>query len=305
MLYRKLIPAIAIIMTLSACSSTEGLLGDIDSIFRKQPEAAGEVVYLDPLPEGDVIEDGRDFPMPPTYEMNMGYDKVATEMSGSSVELYSLDGDISQPVVADEPIRILATNQYDVGTGHRKSAGRGDYGFKGIESSTDPSVTIFPFSNDMYTPGIHAAARNYVRDPKPQASGFATDGPAFVPANIDSIPMFVGNPNAVYFSHGSAALSAVARQAIASAALTLKDGRITVEGHASQRAAVADPVKRAEVNMRMSMKRAMAVTKALIQQGIPAEMIKTTALGDTRLAVPEIDAEAEAINRRVQILQRP
>lgn len=215
----------------------------------------------------------------------MSYDRVASVVGGGGVVLYSLDnpGMPSQPGASVPVVPVSGISA-------------------GVPSSTDPSVTVFPFSEDMYTPGVRPNNYYGVRPPVNAEPLRVGDE-----AGMDMVPMYVGQPNRIYFDHGSAALTGAARQVIASVARQYNTTRapITVEAHASQRAAVRDPIRRAEVNYRMSMKRAMAVTKQLIAQGVPANMIKTTALGDTRPIAMEVDPESEALNRRVEILTRP
>jgi outer membrane protein OmpA-like peptidoglycan-associated protein len=298
MLHRKTILIIALTLGLNACSTVDGVFADIDQMFKKGSTSgqASDITYIDPLPDGSLPADGKQYAIAPTSQMDLSYNRVASDMSNSSVELFSLDA----------PGQSVAPLAYS--TASRRSAGTGNYGVDGVPSSTDNSVTIFPFTNDMYTPGIKAGIPAFRSAPRGgggyQYAGGLTPMPAHPATQIEDLPMYIGSPNTIYFNHGSAALSAVARDVLASVA-KMEGNRVIVEAHASQRAQVTDPALRAEVNLKMSMKRAMAVTKALIAQGVPEHMIKTTALGDTKPAVAEVDREAEALNRRVEILSRP
>lgn len=298
MLNRKIILMIGVTLMLVGCTTVDGFFADVDKMFKKDGGAQNEVVYLDPLPDG-TLPAGAKGVIAPSAQMDLSYDRVAADVSSSSVELFSLDA------APGAPVQALA---YD--TGSRQTAGTGSYGMDGVPSSTDESVTIFPFTSDMYTPGIKAGMPGYRSIPRgydyTDGTGAGPSMMAHPAVQIEDIPLYIGSPDVVYFNHGSAALSAVAREVIARVAASGGQGnRVIVEAHASKRAAVTDPVQRAEVNHRMSMKRAMAVTRALIAQGVPETMIKTTALGDTKPAVPEVDRDAEALNRRVEILSRP
>lgn len=304
MLNRKKIPLLGLMVCLSlmlgACSTLDGLQADLAQLFKASPPNATqkEIVYVEPMADGSLPPGvGPNAVIAPTSQMDLSYNRIASGMTDSSVELYSLD----QP---NQTLRAGRGQMMDA----RQPAAAGDYAMRGVASSTDSSVTIFPFTNDMYTPGVKAGIPGFRSMPRGGGGleyGSQAAAPYDAAAQIADLPMYVGSPNKIYFDHGSAALSAVARQVLADVARRAPGNRVIVEAHASQRAAVADPVERAKVNMRMSMKRAMAVTKALIAQGVPEHMIKTTALGDTKPAAEEIDRKAEALNRRVEILTRP
>lgn len=278
MLNKNAVLSIGLALMLGACSTVDGVLADFDYMLTGPKAGKAETVELSPM----TVEEAMGAPVTAIPVTPMTYDQIAGAVSSPDVELFSLD-DPGQPLLQ---------------SGGRIVAGTGTFGLSGVPSSTDPSVTVFPFSEDMYTPGVKAGLYRGVH-PANARPMMPMDS-----ENIDVLPMYTGSPNKIYFEHSSAALSATAREVIASAARNF-DGTITVEGHASHRAQVKDPKEKIRVNYRMSMKRAMAVTKALIAQGVPAEMIKTTAKGDTQPVAEEVDREAEALNRRVEIMSRP
>lgn len=275
MLHRNIILLAGIALMLSGCAWSK------ENIFRDWGQPRNETSASDPYDIGmesaPVIQE-RAAP-------DLSYNTLASQYSNESVQMFSLDG-------ASEPVRTA-------NAGGSRSGGRSDFGLQGVPSNTDPSVTVFPFSDDMYTPGVRPDYHGYRsgEDMTPMPAGVVDSAP--IPSNLDSLAIYTDNPNIIYFQHGSSALSATARQVIASVAQ--HDGLITVEGHASQRAQVSDPKERGILNLKMSMKRAMSVTKALIEQGVPPTSIKTTAYGEARPAVPEVDRDAEAKNRRVEI----
>lgn len=278
MLNKNAVLSIGLALMLGACSTVDGVLADFDYMLTGPKASKAETVELSPM----TVEEAMGVPVTTAPVTPMTYDQIAGAVSSPDVELFSLD-DPGQPLLQ---------------SGGRVVAGTGTFGLSGVPSSTDPSVTVFPFSEDMYTPGVKAGLYRGVH-PANARPVMPMDS-----ENIDLLPMYTGSPNKIYFEHSSAALSATAREVIASAARNF-DGTITVEGHASHRAQVKDPKEKIRVNYRMSMKRAMAVTKALIAQGVPAERIKTTAKGDTQPVAEEVDREAEALNRRVEIMSRP
>ena len=74
-----------------------------------------------------------------------------------------------------------------------------------------------------------------------------------------------------------------------------RNAAVLVEGFASSQSTVDDPIMRKIVNLRISMERSLAVSKALIEKGIPADRITTIAYGEAR------PAETAAESRRVEI----
>lgn len=270
-----LMMAVAMGVTLGGCA-------DLNNAFKRtfhSEKDTGKVVYVSPATDGTTVS--FDDPTLPTGKQDLSYNRLAGQYSSDSVELFSLD----EPGM---PVRNASSATPVV-------MGSSAYGTSGVPSSTDPSVTVFPFSDSVLAPGTDPSYRPHggQRRPMPAAGGGY--------AAMDSLPMYTGNPNTVYFEHGSSALSATARKAIASAARNY-GGQVVVEGHASQRAQSTDPVQRGIINLQMSMKRAMAVTKQLIRDGVPPESIKTTAYGSAKPAVMETDRATEAKNRRVEIL---
>jgi OOP family OmpA-OmpF porin len=110
----------------------------------------------------------------------------------------------------------------------------------------------------------------------------------------------------IYFPHGSAKLDASKKKVIEEVAKTQLETNptslIEVEGHASTRAQVSDPVERRILNLKMSMDRAFQVSSQLIRDGVPATAIKTTIYGDTHPVAAQNGLSEEASNRRVDIL---
>src|SRR5262249_18019314 len=101
----------------------------------------------------------------------------------------------------------------------------------------------------------------------------------------------------VYFDTNSATLSATARQLVRQAATTAQQAgmtHITVTGH-------TDTVGAAQYNQDLSVRRANAVRAELIAQGVPADAIATSGVGESQLAVPTAQGINEPRNRRVVI----
>lgn len=279
MMNRNIILASMMVLALGACTTV-----------KKDPNEGIVQIYNGRSTDGNNWLDAKGNPLkPPSNTVDMSYNRMAGEVTtaNDSVQLYSLDG---PPGAAPMPIQKI----------DRRSAGTGSYGMNGVPSSTDNSVTVFPFSDDMYTPGVKPGFNGYGRRPQPGSNNYLANVGA---ADMPSIA--VVDANTIYFAHGSSALSAGARHKIVAIAQSYRGGMVQIDGHASHRTGVHDPVKSELINFQMSMKRAMGVMKSLMNNGVPAKAMKVTAHGDAEPAVPETDRQAEAKNRRVEISTRP
>jgi OOP family OmpA-OmpF porin len=112
-------------------------------------------------------------------------------------------------------------------------------------------------------------------------------------------PMMKGEKAAfgVYFAFNSAKITAKGQAVIDQAIKWAKDKKvrsITLSGH-------ADRAGNSSYNQRLSQRRSKAVADALTRGGISANVIQSSASGETRPAVATADGKAEARNRRVEI----
>lgn len=102
----------------------------------------------------------------------------------------------------------------------------------------------------------------------------------------------------IYFDFDSSSIRAEYAQAIAAHAEHLvADSRMAVrlEGHTDERGS-------REYNIGLGERRAQAVRRALMLQGVSGDQISTVSLGEERPAVSGGDEEAWAMNRRVEIV---
>ncbi|MBN2568950.1 MAG: OmpA family protein, partial [Deltaproteobacteria bacterium] len=107
------------------------------------------------------------------------------------------------------------------------------------------------------------------------------------------------NPPVVNFDFNSAAINPSYLPLLDKIGIDIKDklsrATITVAGH-------ADAIGSDEFNNRLSMKRAQAVKKYLMETyRIPSELILIEAYGESRPLVPNDSEENRALNRRVEI----
>ncbi|MCC6598896.1 MAG: OmpA family protein [Alphaproteobacteria bacterium] len=153
--------------------------------------------------------------------------------------------------------------------------------------SADPSVKVFSLDDNL--------------------AGMAPLGVgALTPENFEPAPMYAGGPNisVIYFDHDSHTLNAEALGILSqlSEAFNPAYGQgISVEGHASVTANYADDKQREIVNLKISMDRALAVSRALIERGVPAEAIRVLAWGATRPPRELNGRTPEEAARRVEI----
>lgn len=80
-----------------------------------------------------------------------------------------------------------------------------------------------------------------------------------------------------------------------------EDAYIVVYGHASHRTRTNDPIQRIIVNLEVSNDRAVNVSKALIDAGVPMDRISSAAMFDSRPVKKEKTRADEAANRRAEI----
>jgi outer membrane protein OmpA-like peptidoglycan-associated protein len=116
------------------------------------------------------------------------------------------------------------------------------------------------------------------------------------PAAGQSMPAAPAS-NAVYFSLGSAELSADARRSLDTAladAESRNPKRVEVIGY-------TDTLGSPDSNEQLSMRRAQAVADELVSRGIPRDIIEVRGRGESDLAVPTGDGVSEARNRRTII----
>lgn len=107
----------------------------------------------------------------------------------------------------------------------------------------------------------------------------------------------------IYFTDGSFSLTKAEKQGLKQiAAQAQKTGAdLKIVGHASSRTRQTTLIEHTMINLGISGKRAVSVVKTLAQYGMPLHKMRYEALADSQPAAPEVNAEAEALNRRVEI----
>jgi outer membrane protein OmpA-like peptidoglycan-associated protein len=105
----------------------------------------------------------------------------------------------------------------------------------------------------------------------------------------------------VFFESGSSRLTATSKHAIVFAvadACRHATTRITIRGHADR---AGSPV----ANQNLSLRRAEAVRREMIKNGVAGDLIVTDGLGETDPMVPTPDGSGNRENRRAEIVPEP
>ena len=111
-------------------------------------------------------------------------------------------------------------------------------------------------------------------------------------------PQVLAGQTIIYFDFDSSAIRAEYTQSMAGhAAHLVENSQATVrlEGHTDERGS-------REYNIGLGERRAQAVRRALMLQGVRGDQITTVSYGEERPAVTGSDEEAWAMNRRVEIV---
>ncbi len=197
-------------------------------------------------------------PVPPVEDL------ISTLTDGS-VEVFPLDG----AAVSTPDLQPL-------------SSGNPDEAFSYGDSDAIPVETVAAVPVGRNFPKVYSG------DPSVQV--FSLDGPPpsaaqSAPQNYNVVNASTGAPAVVYFEHGSATLDAEDDSVIDMLVANNNMARgISVEGFASVQSTIDDPVKRKVANLQMSMKRAIAVSRALIEKGVSGELLTTVAHGENQPA---------------------
>jgi len=217
------------------------------------------------------------FGQQPKLAEPMAVDDVNAQMmqnfSNSDVQVFSLDG----------PAPVLP---YDTMPSQ----------FEGVPYAPGSGIIVYPLDNSS---SLHRGTI-----PMESHSGLQQRGgqqnSGFIGAT-KATPSRDGQDR-IYYSHGQTRLTGDNRRLVRNIASQNSGQSIRVQGHASARAEVGDPVERSIVNLKTSMDRAFRVSSELIRTGVAPTNIETKIYGDSRPSVPMDGRDAEAASRRVDIL---
>jgi len=133
------------------------------------------------------------------------------------------------------------------------------------------------------------------------ASGFGDDYDVAFDAEAGTVTVTL--PNEILFDPGQASLRSAANRDLDHIVSVLRSDyrgmMVDVVGHTD-----SDPIRVSDWadNWQLSTERALAVTRYLIQQGIPEDTIRAVGRGETQPVASNATPEGKAQNRRVEIV---
>ncbi len=281
---RTILCLAATAFSLAACSyfDTSGQegSGEVIDLTTATPQA----VQASPLPPDDLSA-------------------LSRTMTGGSVEVYPLDGPPADMYAPSSPDMLAPS----AGT---MTAPGGSDGFSapqdidvqpvpivplmapdnlGIPSY--PGVEVYPLEGGMAAASMSPSEIAVSR--LDHGGGPLTPMPS---------PPGGGGASVFYFDNGSAALRPDDESILAELARSYRGGgMVSVNGYASAQSSIDDPVKRRMANLKISMERALAAVKALIEAGIPPENIETKAYGEAPPRGSSPMGGDDSSSRRVEI----
>jgi outer membrane protein OmpA-like peptidoglycan-associated protein len=107
----------------------------------------------------------------------------------------------------------------------------------------------------------------------------------------------------VYFGNGSSRLSAADRQVLQQVAQLqrIQGGVLRIIGHASARTGNMEALEQQGVNRDVSLERATAVARVLVEYGVQPILVQVAAAGDDQTLYAESTPAGEAGNRRAEV----
>ena len=119
-------------------------------------------------------------------------------------------------------------------------------------------------------------------------------------SNYDSVSSLVGT---ITFSAGSSKLNSNSRRIIDDIVKLREkyNGNLRIVGHASSRTQDLDPLKHKLVNFSISLKRANAVSDALLAKGVPFNRLTVGAVSDNEIVYTEAMPGGANLNQRAEI----
>ncbi len=277
--FTKSVVAVLAVLSLTGCETVEGWTGG----DKKTPAETAPVAIGGRLDSAPGIQPVPSFPVPGDRDLKV----MTSKLSGGSVEIYDLDGPAPSMDYAGAGVPPVYQDP------------------SGIPLATDPRVTVYPldgyssFQPEPSWPNAVLPVTGSVSHANSAPMALSPERATSVESGKLSSRSAPGVSN-VYFAYGSSSLDGNDRSVLREVAETAKFApvdRVSVEGYASQPTQTSDPVKAKILNLKESLKRATTVSEKLIEQGVPAEKIKTVGWGDTKPS-----GSSEAGERRVDIV---
>jgi outer membrane protein OmpA-like peptidoglycan-associated protein len=201
--------------------------------------------------------------------------EAAQPSAPTSIAAQPLTGSTTEPMTAPAPAPAAASAPSSDGVSVDYSV------LNGLQAS---APTGFPA-----TTGYRPATGGVM-----PIQGYAPSG------NIPGVGQAVGY---VYFGNGSSRLSAADRQVLQQVAQLqrIQGGVLRIIGHASARTGNMEALDQQAVNRDVSMERATAVARALVEYGVQPILVQVAAAGDDQTLYAESTPAGEAGNRRAEV----
>jgi len=264
-----------------------------------------------PLDQAPGVQDIPQFPVPTDRDLKI----MTNKLSGGSVEVFGLDleptpspahgvvGPMGMPMAIDPRVTVYPLDDFSqdsIYSNHMGSQQTVTPSWPNAYLPTDPtqidrlkspgySVPPMPSSDFMPMKNV---------DPVSDKTSDALFGQKNVWGEFASTLTPYGAY--IFFAHGSDSLDAADREVIDALATHQALGAsptILIEGYASSQSDSDDPIRARFLNLKESMNSAFAVSRALIEKGVPADKITTIGRGDTKTA-----GQGEAADRRVDVI---
>lgn len=266
--------SLACALTLSACETVKGSFRDManlgDSISNVGSKDTGSASHVqmreDTGTMTPMIDTPQAQPMPASnYNQSYNAPQAPMPMGNNNVTIFDSEG----------------YDQYSQGSNYTGATLPSYNG--GMVSGHDSSVTVFSVDGEPMRGGQQQAG--YYQAPVASSSYNGSHSPG---------------GNQIYFKHGSSRLGSGDMRrldSIANEAKFAPVNRVTVAGYASQPTqAGSNTVQGHILNLKESMNRSFAVSKTLMQKGVPAEKIKTVSWGSTKpTGNPDQDRRVDVI----------
>ena len=309
---------------LAGCSYFE--TGDEERINTEPPAETIDLTVTQDAPGTVVSEPGIAEPDKQVLKFRGLSSETADNISTSNVEVFSYNDvvKVEHPVAVPQDAIVTPMEAVPVEA----------------QSFGDPSVEVFPLDEAMqglfaiggkpYTGGtlrsmpaapiepvqrvLDSFADEEGMGDEPASSGQIPSKPQAPISLLDStvekqelkrVYVPVGPGYSLYYDHDAiipAPRYADILEQLASTQNSASSNTLSVEGYASKESSINDDTQRKIVNLRISMERAFAVAKRLMEEGVPYDNIRIVAWGEDHPAPAQDGRTAEEASRRVEIL---
>jgi len=167
-------------------------------------------------------------------------------------------------------------------------------------SSATPMTAMAPSTPSDSGVSVDYSVLNGLSSGAPTTSYRQTASAPMPSGSVAGVGQAVGY---VYFNNGSSNLTAADRQVLQQVAQLqrMQGGVLRIIGHASARTGNMEALQQDQVNRDVSLERATAVARALVEYGVQPILVQVAAAGDDQTLYAESTPAGEAGNRRAEV----